>query len=62
MRKGPKPIFENRLQVKIRSDQRQSLDRFAAMFNVTVSDVVRWILDHGLDAIEHAAQRQETKT
>ena len=60
-RPGPEPLFTNRLQVKIRTDQRQAINRLASALGFTTSELVRWILDSGLDALErsHAAIQEE---
>jgi hypothetical protein len=49
---GPKPIFTERLYVKIRSDQRDALERIAVTLGLSLSDVVRWLLDEGTQAVE----------
>jgi hypothetical protein len=51
-RPGPKPVFTQRAVVMIRPDQRQALDRIAATLGLTVSDVVRWMIDQGTEAVE----------
>jgi len=53
-RPGPTPIFTDRLVVNMRPDQRQALNRIAQTLDRSVSDIVRWILDNGIDAIEHS--------
>ena len=60
-RPGPEPLFTNRLQVKIRDDQRQAINRLASALGFTTSDLVRWILDSGLQALErsHVAVQEE---
>ena len=60
-RPGPEPLFTNRLQVKIRTDQRQAINRLASALSFTTSELVRWILDHGIDALErsHVATQEE---
>ncbi len=53
-RPGPKPIFTERLVLNIRPDQRQALNRISQSLDRNVSEIVRWILDNGIDAIEQS--------
>lgn len=47
---GPKPVFTERFIVQLRPDQRAALDDISDAFRVSVSEIVRWMLDHGIDA------------
>ena len=51
-RPGPAPIFTERLVVNVRPDQRRSLEHIAGVCDLTVSDLVRWLVDHGIEAFE----------
>lgn len=59
---GPEPVFTHRVQVKVRPDQHESLARVAGLLGMSQSDVVRWVLDSGLAAIEqsHASIKENT--
>lgn len=46
---GPDPIFTDRLNVKVRREMREELDRLAAALGITTSDVVRIFLTMALD-------------
>ena len=50
-RHGPRPVFTDRLVVNVRPDQRTELTQLATALDMSLSDVVRWILDHGIDAL-----------
>ena len=54
--RGPDARFTKRINVKIRPDQRESLVQIAGLLGRTESDVVRWILDHGITAINDATR------
>ncbi len=53
-RPGPRPVFTERLVVNIRIDQRTTLNHLAKSLDMTLSDLVRWILDNGIDAVTTA--------
>ena len=59
MASRPKPIFIHRLQIKIRQDQRDHLDQIALVLNLNVSEIVRWILDCGLDSFDNQLSLQK---
>ncbi|MGK2884679.1 MAG: hypothetical protein ACSLE8_07870 [Rhodococcus sp. (in: high G+C Gram-positive bacteria)] len=42
------------MQVRLRDDQHAALRRVSALVGMAQSDVVRWVLDSGLAAIEQA--------
>ena len=46
---GPDPIFTDRLNVKVRREMREELDRLATALGITTSDVVRIFLTMALD-------------
>lgn len=58
---GPAPVFTERIQVKVRPDQRAALRRVAGLVEMTEAEALRWIIDHGTAAIEqgHAAANRE---
>jgi hypothetical protein len=47
-RPGPKPIFTERVVVKLRQDQRQSVERIAHVLGLSTSEIVRWFIDEGV--------------
>jgi len=47
-------IFTERLVPNIRPDQRHALNRISQSLDRNVSEIVRWILDNGIDAIEQS--------
>jgi hypothetical protein len=51
-KRGPLPVFTDRLVVNVRPDQVRSLDHIAAVVGCSRSDVVRWMLDTGVTAVE----------
>lgn len=51
-RPGPKPVFTERVVVKLRPDQLQAVERIAHVLGVSTSDVVRWFIDQGVQAVE----------
>ena len=60
-RPGPEPLFTHRLQMKIRTDQWKAIDSLASVLGMTNSELIRWILDHGIDAVQrsHNAVQEE---
>ena len=38
--------------VNLRVDQRDAVERIAVTFGLSASDVVRWIIDQGIEAVE----------
>jgi hypothetical protein len=54
IRRGPRPVFTRRLVVNVRPDQQAALADLATAMDVSVSDLVRWIIDHGIDAFTTA--------
>ena len=52
-RPGPKPQFPYVMQLRLRNDQRQALARIASTLGVGVSDLIRWFIDSGTDAVEN---------
>ncbi len=52
-RPGPKPQFPYVMQLRVRNDQRTALARIASTLNVGVSDLIRWFVDSGIDAVEN---------
>ena len=51
---GPRPKFDHRMDLRLRSDQVQTLTRIARVIGVSVSDLVRWFIDEGVRAVEAA--------
>lgn len=49
---GPKPQFPYRMELRLRTDQRQALARIAASLNVGVSDLVRHFIDTEVEWLE----------
>lgn len=45
-------MFTKRMVVQIREDQRTALQRIAVVLDLSVSDVVRWFIDEGTNAVE----------
>ena len=61
-RHGPRPVFTDRLVVKVRPDQRTTLEQLAGSLDMTLSDLVRWILDHGIDAVTTTWEKVSNET
>ncbi|MGI9121202.1 MAG: ribbon-helix-helix protein, CopG family [Acidimicrobiales bacterium] len=51
-RPGPDPVFTERIELRLRPDQVQRLDRIAKAFRMTRSDIVRLAVDSFTDAVE----------
>lgn len=48
-KRGPKPgsgEFDVWISLKLRADQRESLDKFAALWHISRSEAVRWLIDY----------------
>jgi hypothetical protein len=43
------------MELRLRNDQRQALVRIASTLGVGVSDLIRWFVDSGIDAIENVS-------
>lgn len=59
VRPGPVPIFTERIVVKIRADQAEALQRIARVLGQSVSDVTRWFIDNGIQAVEGTSAYQQ---
>lgn len=51
-RPGPEPVFTERMELRMRPDQVQALDRIAKAFRMTRSDVLRLAVDQFTDAVD----------
>lgn len=51
-RPGPRPVFTERMDLRLRPDQIQKLDRIAKAFGQSRSDVLRLAVDQFTDAVE----------
>jgi len=51
---GPKPVFTQRMEVRLRRDQSQTLHRLSEALGISRSDLVRMILDYGIEATNTA--------
>lgn len=51
-KRGPEPIFTDRMVTNMRPDQLRSLDHIAAVIGSTRSDLVRWFVDVGVQSFE----------
>jgi hypothetical protein len=58
---GPRPLFVHRMDLRLRADQMQALTRIARVVNVSVSDLVRWLIDEGTAAVEGAPTYETLK-
>lgn len=54
-RPGPKPLFTERMDLRLRPDQVAGMERIAAVIGVTQSDLVRWFIDSGIKAFNAEA-------
>lgn len=54
MKHGPAPVFTETLIVKLRTDQKSTLQSLAAAMGLSVSELVRWIIDQGIEAVTEA--------
>jgi hypothetical protein len=41
------------MELRLRNDQRQALGRIAGTLGIGVSDLIRWFVDQGIDAVEN---------
>ncbi len=51
---GPKPVFTHRTEVRLRRDQSQTLQRLSEALGINRSDLIRMILDNGIEAATNA--------
>ncbi len=51
-RPGPEPVFTERMDLRMRPDQVQALDRIAKAFRMSRSDVLRLAVDQFTDAVD----------
>ncbi len=51
---GPKPVFTQRTEVRLRRDQSQTLHRLSEALGINRSDLIRMILDNGIEAATNA--------
>ena len=51
-RPGPKPVFTERMDLRLRPDQVQALARISSVIPATTSELVRMFIDYGTDAFE----------
>ncbi|MFT3854170.1 MAG: hypothetical protein QM733_15720 [Ilumatobacteraceae bacterium] len=58
---GPKPVFTDRMELRMRPDQRHDIEVFASLLGLTVSEVTRWILDVGIGAINNAMKENNLR-
>lgn len=49
---GPRPVFTRRMELRLRADQHRALVTIARSIGVSVSDVVRSFVDHGINHME----------
>lgn len=49
---GPKPVFTERMDLRLRPDQVDALARIASVVPMTASELVRMFIDVGTDAFE----------
>lgn len=52
-------LFTERLNVKVRPEMRADLDRIAQATGLTTSDVVRWVLQVGIESFNDRSAHAE---
>lgn len=53
-RRGPKPLFTERMEVRLRPDQAAAMQRIAKTLNLPTAELMRWFVDQGIGAVEGA--------
>lgn len=61
VRPGPLPVFSGRVVVKVRPEQVEAVQRIARVLGLTGSDIVRWFIDNGIQAVEGTDTYQQLK-
>lgn len=54
MKHGPAPVFAETLMVRLRPDQKSTLQSLATAMDLSVSELVRWLLDQSITAVTEA--------
>lgn len=52
---GPAPTFTERMEVRLRPDQYEAIDRISSALQFTPSELVRLFIDQGTEAVESVA-------
>lgn len=55
---GPDAVFTDRLNIKIRPEQREALERLAELFEITTSELVRRFLTALVEDIDVSVYKQ----